>query len=97
MMSKMNRKEPLSIEDVLKQSRSQGREPVILEKGKQELMALSTYTKEFESMLCLLDNAKKCVSNDLKEASLLILDIISEWLEEVYKRANGDFTNYLHR
>ena len=96
-MTKMNRKEPLSIEDVLKQSRAQGREPIILEKGKQELMSFSTYAKEFESMLSLLDNAKKCVNNDLKEASLLILDVVSEWLEKVYKRANGDFTNYLHR
>jgi hypothetical protein len=94
---KLNKTEPLSIEDVLKQSRSQGREPVILEKGKQELMSFSAYTKEFDLMLSLLDDAKKCVSNDLKEASLLILDNISEWLEEVYKRANGDFTNYLHR
>lgn len=96
-MPKMSRKEPLSIEDVLKQSRTQGREPVILEKGKQELMSFSTYKDEIEKMFNLLNDAKNCVSNDLKDAALLILDNVSDWLEEVYKRANGDFTNYLHR
>ena len=94
---KMNRTEPLSIEDVLKQSREQGREPVILEKGKQELMSFSTYKNEIESMLYLLGDAKRCVSNDLKEASLMILDNVTDWLTEVYKRADGDLTNYLHR
>ena len=97
MMTKMNRKEPLSIEDVLKQSRTQGREPVILEKGKQELMSFSTYKDEIENMIKLLTVAKNCVSNDYKDAALMTLDYVSDWLEEVYKRANGDFTNYLHR
>lgn len=96
-MSKMSRKEPLTIEDVLKQLREQKRTPVILEKGKQELMSFSTYKNEIENMINLLNDAKNCVSNDLKDAALLILDNVSDWLEEVYKRANGDFTNYLHR
>lgn len=93
----MSRKEPLTIEDVLKQLREQKRTPVILEKGKQELMSFSTYKDEIENMINLLNDAKNYVSNDLKDAALLILDNVSDWLEEVYKRANGDFTNYLHR
>lgn len=96
-MTKMNRKEPLSIEDVLKQSRTQGREPVILEKGKQELMSFSTYKNEIENMINILTVAKNCVSNDYKDATLMLLDYVSDWLEDVNKRANGDFTNYLHR
>lgn len=96
-MTKMNRKEPLSIEDVLKQSRTQGREPVILEKGKQELMSFSTYKDEIENMINILTVAKNCVSNDYKDATLMLLDYVSDWLEDVNKRANGDFTNYLHR
>ena len=55
------------------------------------------YKDEIENMINLLNDAKNCVSNDLKDAALLILDNVSDWLEEVYKRANGDFTNYLHR
>jgi hypothetical protein len=60
-------------------------------------MSFSTYKDEIENMINLLNDAKNCVSNDLKDAALLILDNVSDWLEEVYKRANGDFTNYLHR
>lgn len=86
----------LTIEDVLKQLRKQKRQPVILYKGEQELMNISLYKEQIAKQMTLLYKSKINLKDGNNDVAILYVDEVYKWLNELYKRANGDLTNYLN-